>query len=339
MKGKNHIKILLSFFLCLLLLMTQTSCSKGEKVEDTGFYLDTTCTIEIDNMSKKDGMDLIENTFKECDKYEHLFSRTLEGSDIYRINHAKGDKVQVSDETLEVIEDALVICKESNGLFDITVGQLTNLWNFSSDTPKVPSQSSIDKALKTIDYNNIIIEGNTVQLKNPDTWLELGAIAKGYIADQLAAYLKDNGVTSGLVNLGGNIVTIGQSNNGDDPWNIGIAAPYTHHEDVIGSVYMVDETLVTSGVYERFFEENGKKYHHVLNPKTGYPVDTDILGISIKGKSSNSTWCDGYSTTCLLLGSEKAQEYMKNKSDFSYVIITTDGKVKEYNNFELRAIE
>lgn len=102
---------------------------------------------------------------------------------------------------------------------------------------------------------------------------------------------------------------------------------------------MSNETVVTSGVYERFFEENGKKYHHVLNPKTGYPVETDILGISIKGAEANSALCDGYSTTCLLLGSKGTQRYMNDKTDFSYVIIKTDGSVKEYNNFGLEPVE
>lgn len=339
MKKRKLLNFLLVFVICVTFVIPQTSCGLHEKVEDTGFYLDTTCTIEIDNMNKSKATALIDEAFKECRRYEQLFSRTIKGSDIYKINHAQGKPVKVAPETIELINDALSICKETDGLFDITVGQLTSLWNFSSENPKVPAQADIDKALSTVNYKNIIVKDDTVQLKNPDTWLELGAIAKGFIGDKLSMYLRDNGVTSGLINLGGNIITLGQADDGKGPWAIGIAAPYTHQQEVVGKVDMIDETLVTSGVYERYFEENNKKYHHVLNPKTGYPVKTDILGISIRGDENNSTWCDGYSTTCLLLGSKKAKEYMKEKKDFSYAIITTDGNISEGNNFNMELVE
>lgn len=339
MKRSKIFNILLIFTVCITLVIPQTSCAIHETVEDTGFYLNTTCTIQIDNMSKSRATALIDKAFDECNRYEHLFSRTISGSDIYNINHANGKPTKVSDETIELINDALTVCEETDGLFDITVGKLTSLWDFQSPNPQVPAQAKLHEALTTVDYKNVVVKDNTVQLKNPGTWLDLGAIAKGFIADKLSTFLRDNGVKNGLINLGGNIVTLGKADDGKKLWNIGIAAPYTHQQEVVGKVEMTNETLVTSGVYERYFTQKGIKYHHVLNPKTGYPVKTDILGISIRGLETNSTWCDGYSTTCLLLGSEKAKKFMDDKKDFSYAIITTDGKTSESENFNMEHVE
>lgn len=339
MKKIRLLKVTGILVICLALIIPQTSCGMKQTTQKTSFHLDTTCTIEIDNMSSKSAEALIDKTFEECEKYEKLFSRTIKGTDIYNINHAKGKPVKVSPETIELVNDALKICKETNGLFDITVGKLTALWDFSNPKPKVPLDADIQKALTTVGYENVIVGKDTIQLKNPETWLELGAIAKGYIADKLTDYLKENGVTSGIVNLGGNIVTIGEMENNKGPWPIGIETPYSNRQEITGKVLMQDQTLVTSGVYERCFKENGKTYHHVLNPKTGYPVKTDILSISIKGKDDQSTWCDAYSTTCLLLGSEKAKKFIKGKDDFEFALIKTDKTVEQSDNFNMELVK
>lgn len=339
MKKTRLIKVTCALAICLALIIPQTSCGMKEPTQKTSFHLDTTCTIEIDNMSSDKAEALIDKTFEECARYEKLFSRTIKNTDIYKINHAKGQPVKVAPETIELVTKALKVSKETNGLFDITVGRLTALWDFSNPEPKVPADADIQKALATVGYENVIVNKDTIQLKNPETWLELGAIAKGYIADQLTVYLKDNGVTSGIVNLGGNIVTIGEMNNNDGPWPIGIETPYSNRQEITGKVMMKNQTLVTSGVYERCFKENGKTYHHVLNPKTGYPVDTDILGVSIKGKDNQSIWCDAYSTTCLLLGSEKAKDFIDKKKDFEFALIKTDNKVQQSRNFNMELVK
>ena len=339
MKKLRLIKVTCVLAICLALIIPQTSCGMKQPTQKTGFHLDTTCTIEIDNMSTKQAEELIDKTFEECDKYEKLFSRTIKNTDIYNINHAKGAPVKVSPETIDLVSEALKVCEETDGLFDITVGKLTALWDFSNPNPKVPKDSDIKKALATVGYENVIVGKDTIQLKNPETWLELGAIAKGYIADQLTCYLVENGVTSGIINLGGNIVTIGEMENNKGPWPIGIETPYSNRQEITGKVMMQDQTLVTSGVYERCFKENGKTYHHVLDPSTGYPVDSDILGISIKSKENNSTWCDAYSTTCLLLGSEKAMEFINGKEDFEFALIKTDNTIEQSDKFNMEIVK
>ena len=335
MKKTRLIKVTCILAICLALIIPQTSCGMKQPTQKTSFHLDTTCTIEIDNMSQKDAEALIDKTFDECTKYEKLFSRTIKNTDIYRINHAGGKPVKVAPETIDLVTKALKVCEKTSGMFDITVGRLTALWDFSNPEPKVPSDKDIQAALPTVGYENVIVGEDTIQLKNPDTWLELGAIAKGYIADQLSAYLEKNGVTSGIVNLGGNIVTIGEMENNKGPWPIGIETPYSNRQEIIGKVMMQDQTLVTSGVYERCFTENGKTYHHVLNPKTGYPMDTDILGVSIKSKSGNSTWCDAYSTTCLMLGSKRAKDFINSIPDYEFTLITRDSKIQQSDNFNM----
>lgn len=321
--------------ICTILIITQAGCISKEPVSKTDFYLNTVCSIEIREMDKSKAEELIDNAFVEIGRYEGLLSRTIAGTDIYKLNNAAGQQLTVSPETAEVMSIGYNISKDTNGLFDITVGQLTNLWNFSSESPKVPTSSDVKTAIETIGYKNLHLHETTASLKNPNTWIDLGAIAKGYIADRVSQYLVDNGVTCGIVDLGGNIVTIGTKEDGSK-WNIGIEAPYSDRTEAIGGVPMENQTLVTSGTYERFFEEDGKKYHHILDPATGYPIDSDIVSVSILGDIGSSVYCDGYSTTCLLLGTDKAVDFMKDKKGFEYCILDTDGKIHKSEGFDLQ---
>lgn len=334
MKKKSTPIIICLAIICIILIITQADKFFKEPVSKTDFYLNTTCTIEIHGMSKKNASELIDNAFVKCGYYEGLLSRTIKSSDIYKINHANGEKVTVDPETVEVIMEGLKKSKESGGRFDITVGRLTDLWNFSSTNPKVPSENDIREAVSTVGYEKVHIHENQVQIYDKDTWLDLGAIAKGYIADRVSEYLISQGVKSGVVNLGGNIVTIGHKD-GDKPWSIGIETPYSQRSDILGSIKLENQTLVTSGVFERHFKENGKDYHHVLNPKTGYPYNTDIVSVSILSKLGNSYACDGYSTVCLALGKEKAIEFMKDKKNFEYCIVDTHGNITKSKGFDL----
>lgn len=325
-----------SFMLILLfVIISQSACGAKVKTSKTEFYLNTSCTIDIYDKTESEGNEIISALFAECDKYEKLLSRTISTSDIGKINAAKGETTTVSQETAKLIEDALKVGEETNGDFDISVGQLSDLWNFTSDSPKVPSADSIFKALGSVGYKNVTLNGNDVTISNENTHLDLGAVAKGYIADKLADLAKKKGVTSGIINLGGNVVAIGAKPDGS-PWKIGIELPYSGQSQVIGFVEIKDKTVVTSGIYERFFEEDGVKYHHVIDPKTGYPKKTDIVSVSILSDKGNSKLCDLYSTSCLLLGKEKAIEFMKDKAGFEYCIIDSDNNIITSDYFNLQ---
>ncbi|MEG0829260.1 MAG: FAD:protein FMN transferase [Anaerovoracaceae bacterium] len=312
--------------LCIMVIIPQTGCSSEEPVSKTEFYLNTMCTISIYNMKKTEAEDLIKKGFDQCSKSENMFSKTIKGSDVEKINKAKGRPVSVNKETLEVVKRGIEYGKLSGGMFDITIGAVSQLWDFNGDNPKVPSKKDIKRALKTVDYNKIQIVGDKVSLKNPKAQMDLGAIAKGYIADEVTRVLKAGGAKQAIVNLGGNIVAIGEKDKGI-PWNIGIERPYSQKTKVIGSVDVTDQTIVTSGIYERKFIQNGKLYHHVLSPKTGYPVETGLEAVTVKMDMGKSMDCDAFSTMCLLLGEKKARGLIEERDGVEGIFIDKNDRV------------
>lgn len=341
--NKNKLTIYLAIILVSTLILS--SCSQDSKIDydkavsKTEFHLDTSCTIDIRGMDEPEAENIIKETFNLCDKYEKSMSRTIEGSDIYKLNNSPiNTPISVSKDTLEVIKLALKIGEETEGIFDISVGKLTSLWNITGEKPYLPSKTEIDSLLPSIDYRNIEIKDNKVMLKKENMWLDLGGIAKGYIGDKLVEFMESKGVKSGILNLGGNVISIGKKNE-ESEWKIGIDAPYSHRTEIIGSLSVSDTTIVTSGTFERFFERDGIKYHHILHPKTGFPVDTDILSVSIKAPKGNSALSDSYSTTCLLLGKEKAMEFMSGKKGFEYCIVDINNNLIQSDNFNLTPIE
>lgn len=300
------VRLLPAILITVLIIITQTGCGEKDPVSKSDFCLDTTCDIKIYDMSSGKAGKILDGAFEEIDKYENLMSKTIEGSEVYQINHSQGQPVKVSKDTLNVIKTGIEMGDLSGGMFDITIGRVSSLWNFTGDDPKVPQQSDLNEALQTVGYKNIVIDGSSVQLKNPQAQLDLGGVAKGYIADRVCDYLEDQGVERAVINLGGNVAVLGDKAK-DTPWNIAIERPYSDRTEMMGYVSVKDATVVTSGIYERKFEQDGVLYHHVLDPHTGYPVDTDLEAVTIRAAKGNSGFCDGLSTVCLMLGKDKAQ--------------------------------
>ena len=200
----------LTIFVCLLSALFFAACQKQDtSVSKTGFYFDTVIKVTLYDA---DAEPELESCFALADKYEKLLSATKKGSDIWNINHAKGKPVVVSKETISMLQKAIDYSELSDGAFDITIGELSSLWDFGENKDTVPSQKDINAALPTVDYHNIEISDNTVTLKNPKTQIDLGGIAKGYIADQMKAQLRSDGITEGIINLGGNVLTVGPKN-------------------------------------------------------------------------------------------------------------------------------
>lgn len=314
-----------TIFLILATLLLSTFCtgcsSTKEPISKSGFYFDTIIKITLYDATYEP---LLNDCFSLADTYEEYFSATLPDSDVSKINQAKGAFVEVHEETVELIEKGLEYCKLSEGGFDITIGALSSLWNFSENEGNVPSDTAINQALSTINYHNVIIKGNTVSLTNPDTRIDLGAIAKGYIADKMKSYLNENGVTEGIINLGGNVLCIGAKTDGS-PYRIGIQKPFDAEGSAIASVDISDKTIVSSGVYERYFKSNGKLYHHILNPDTGFPYDNGLYGVTII--CDDSVDGDGLSTTCFSLGLKKGMELIESLPDTEAVFITSDNQM------------
>ena len=310
-------RIIAAVLLTAVIIIPQTGCGGKEPVSGSEFCLDTSCEITIydmEGMSEDKAAGIIDQAFAEIREYENMLSRTVEGSDVYRINHADGKSTEVSVETLDVIHTGLLMAELSGGKFDITVGALTDLWKFTSDNPSVPEDQEIRKALETVGYENITMKGNEVGLSDSETRLDLGGVAKGYIADKTGEYMEAQGVTKAIINLGGNITAIGEKEE-DTPWTIGIERPYSDRSEIVGSIKVSDKTVVTSGIYERQFVEDGVRYHHVLDPQTGYPAETDLEAVTITAVKGNSGFCDSLSTACLILGKEKAHRLVLKLQD------------------------
>ena len=315
-------KCFLSVFSILFMLCTVSGCSKkSEPIAKTGFYFDTVITLTIYD-SKKES--LLDDCFSLADHYEKLFSATIDESDVSRINQAKGEPVIVDDETIKLIQKGLSYCKLSSGGFDLTIGKVSSLWNFSENDGTLPDPDRLAEAVSTVDYQNIVIENNEVRLTNPDTAIDLGGIAKGYIADRMKEYLNQNGITEGMINLGGNVLCIGPKQDGS-PYRIGIQQPFDEQGAAAAVVEVTDETVVSSGIYERYITVDDKLYHHILNPANGYPYDNGLLGVTVICKDSADG--DGLSTTCFSLGLEKGMELIESLPDAEAVFITEDNEL------------
>lgn len=305
-----------SFTLSLMFFLTGCGASQ-EPIVRTGFYFDTVIRITIYDSNKEDCLD---TCFELAQKYENMLSPTVEGSDIWKINHSNGEPVEVSDETVMLLETALLYCDITDGLIDITIEPLNELWDFHTKE-QVPSAEDISEALNHIDYNNILIDGNTVNILDPKASVSLGFIAKGFIADKIKEYLISHDINNAIIDLGGNILAVGSKPDGS-PFKFGIQKPFDEHGTPIAMLSVTDKSLVTSGVYERCFCQNDILYHHILNPIDGYPVRNNLLSVTIL--SDSSVMGDALSTSCFVLGLEDGMKLVESLEDVEAVFITDD---------------
>lgn len=324
----------LAFSIIISLLLISTSCGcekKPDFIEKQSFYFDTPCSIRIydmENATSDDTYRVIDDAFSQCAYFENIFSKNAEYSDISVINTAKGSPVTCHAETIELLEKAIAYSRLSEGAFDISIGALQNLWEFKQQhATKLPDESQITEALRHIDYRAISIDGLVVTLRDPSMQLDLGGIAKGYIADKLCDFLKEKGVTSAIINLGGNVACIGPHSGKQNAFTFGIETPFSQMNSTIGTISGSDMTAVTSGIYERYFEYDNKLYHHILDPATGYPAETDIAGVTIISSEGHSADCDALSTICLILGANKSLTLIDSLEDYDAVIVLTDGSI------------
>ncbi len=315
------LKKILIILSVLAVTIISAGCSKKE-VSQTAFLLDTVSTITIyDYSSDESANDIINECFSLCTDYENKLSRTINTSEISAINSAKGGKTQVSEQTAELIKKAIKYSELSNGKFDITIAPVSSLWDFKSESPAPPNDSQIKEALSHVNYKNISVEGNTVELLDESAAIDLGGIAKGYIGDKAKEFLIEKGVTKALINLGGNILVICPEN---DSLKIGIQDPNGQEGALSGAISTNGNSLVTSGIYQRCFEYNGKLYHHILDTSTGYPVDNNLASVTIIGPESAD--CDALSTTVFCLGAEEGLKLVNSLDGYEAVIITKDNE-------------
>lgn len=334
---KYPLKLILIITFLTVMIIPQTACSKKvvEPVSNESFYFDTICSISIydmEDMSKDRALKVINKAFKVCEHYDKLLGKNNVGGDIYNINHAQGKPVECDAETVDIVKRGIKYGDMTDGKFDITVGKAEDLWDFHGNKNVPPDKADLEAAMKYVDYRQIKVDGNTITMGTDKGEIDLGGIAKGYIADKLADFLEKEGVSEAIISLGGNIECIG--NKGGEDFNIGIEKPYSDQSSIVGATGINNGTIVTSGVYERYFEYKGKKYHHILDSKTGMPIDSDVIGVSIKGKRSQSVDCDALATICLIYGSEKGKKIIDKKKDYEALFVLKNDKTISTKGFD-----
>lgn len=317
-------------FLTAVAVLFTTGCSglARKPLSYTGVALDTVISIQIYDSHDEA---LIKKCQSMCEEYEAKFSRTIETSEVAQINAAAGAPVEVSDDTVKLIKKGIYYGNMSDGAFDITIGSVSSLWDFKAEDPAPPAAEAIAEAVKHVNFRKIMIDGNTVKLLDPSAKLDLGAIAKGYIADRIKEYLREEGVRHALINLGGNVLAIGGRQDGS-PFQIGVQKPFDESGEYITAVSLNNKSVVTSGTYQRCFEKDDILYHHILYPTSGNPCNNGLNSVTIITDSSLTA--DALSTTCFLLGPDEGMRLVNQLDNVDAIFINTDNEITYSRNFD-----
>ncbi len=319
MNNTNFLKRILSILLILITALC-TGCSQDPKSASAEiFAMDTVITLSAygDNCTNA-----LEAAKKEIYKLEKLFSITNEESDISKLNLANGEITAVSEDTYELIKKSVVCAKLTEGRFDPTIYNVLKLWGFTTDKHSVPKDDDLSEALTSVNYKNIQLKkDNTISVINSSK-IDLGGIAKGYIADKAAQAMEACGIDYGIISLGGNIRTVGHKSSGEN-FSVGIKSP--ENNNYFATINTDDLSVITSGAYQRNFTANGKTYHHIIDPSSGYPANSDAQSVTIIGK--DGAMCDALSTAIYIGGSDYAETLQKKQPDFEYIILRNDNTV------------
>ncbi|MGE4454501.1 MAG: FAD:protein FMN transferase [Sphaerochaeta sp.] len=320
-------RIPLLSILLIALFLSLVSCKRTavEPVSESSLLLGTVCKITIYDHPSEEAF---AESFARIREIEDRMSLHTDSSEIAQVNARAGiGAVQVSSDTFRVIEKALEIAQLSDGAFDPTIGPLVQAWDIGGENARRPSDEEIASLLPLVDYTKVEIDTAThaVYLPQAGMALDLGGIAKGYAADEVKKILLNHGVEQAIVNLGGNVLTLGNKPD-SSAWRIGIQDPDDGRGAYVMIVELEDTSLVTSGPYERFLELDGKTYHHILNTRTGFPVESDFTSVSII--TGSSFLADALSTSVYALGYEKGMRLIDSLEDVQAVFFTDDKEVE-----------
>lgn len=300
----------------LLMLCLLISCAPAEHTASF-LAMDTVMSVTVYGSNGQ----AAEAAAEEIKALERLFSVTDKSSEIYAANHSGGRSVTVSDDTAALLSRALELCGETEGAMDVTVYPAVRAWGFTTDTYQVPPKNVLDELIKQIDFTRIVLDGNTLTVPE-GMELDLGAVAKGYAADRAAEVLEARGVESAKLELGGNIHLIGSKPNGS-PWRIAVRDP--SGEGYMGVLETDGGAVVTSGGYERYFEQDGITYWHIIDPATGRPAQSGLVSVTIAAPSG--ALADALSTALFVMGREKAEAFWRARQDFDFILVGEDGTV------------
>ena len=322
-----HCKTLNKLILLMTVLVFLVGCSSNthtvEPISITTLQFGTVIQLTVFNSKDQEALEVARKHMKTL---EDQLSTSIAKSDVSVFNNAPaGEVVQLGKYAQAVVERGLYYSELSDGDFDITIEPVVHLWGIGSEDAGIPNEEDLASALSLVGYKNLVYdsEKGTLMKKVDGVKIDLGAIAKGYAADEAARILKENGVSSALINLGGNVLALGDK--AGSPWKVGIQDPLQNQGAMVGIVEVADTSVITSGVYERFFEQDGERYHHILSTQDGYPINNEILGISIISK--NAMDGDALSTVVYTKGLEAGMDFIESLEGVEAIFVTRDSKI------------
>ena len=322
-RGRMNLKKVIPAICVLALLFT--GCAgigkMGTKEFKTSFFaMDTYISLTIYG---ENGDGALKDARRKVEELEALWSATDESSEIYALNNSKGEAVTVSDETRDLLEFAFSMADETDGTLDPAIYPVLLAWGFTTEENRIPDENELQALLQDVGYERIQIEGNEVTV--PDGMkLDMGAVGKGYTGDVLTGILKEAGITSALLDLGGNVQVIGTKPDGSK-WRLGLRSPFGE-ESYLGVIEIADAAVVTSGSYERYFiGEDGKRYGHIIDPATGYPAESGLASVTVVAEEGKL--CDALSTALFVMGREEAETYWREHGNFDMILITEEKEV------------
>lgn len=304
-------KILFVVLISLLL----TGCGRIPEENRDIFCMDTIMSIKVYG---RNGGTAADDAEEELKRLEKLFDRGDVGSDVYAVNNGGAE---ICADTESVIQAALEVSRETDGAFDITVAPIMDLWGFYGGNYQIPEEASLKAALGSVDYKNVFVKNGMVSVMN-NAKIDLGGIGKGYASDKVCEILTEHGITSAMINLGGNVYAFGEKPNGGK-WRVGVADPDNGGESLL-TLDVSDAAVVTSGNYQRYFESGGVRYHHIIDPHTGKPADNGVRSVTVVCNSG--VRADALSTALFVMGKDKAVGFLESNPEIGAVIITEDGK-------------
>jgi len=322
----KKIKIMTFFLLMSLVIFLLTACNKnGEPLTKEEIIFGTIpVKITIFDSSKEKTLDEAVQMIKAID---NKMSKNKSESEVSKINTQSGESyVSVSEETYNIIKRSKEFYEISEGYFDITIGSLVELWDIGPTTGKIPTEQEINNSIGLINYKDILFNesNHAIKLAKKDMVIDLGGIAKGYAADTVVEHFKAAGIKRAIINLGGNVSVMGQKDE-EKLWAVGIQNPLEPTGSSLGILQASDISVVTSGTYQRYFEEEGIRYHHILNPKDGYPIRNNLQSVTIITK--NSLAADALSTSLFALGLDKGLKLANNETSMEAIFVTKENKI------------
>ena len=300
---------------------TEEKAESNEEASKDIFAMDTYMTVTAYGAKAQEAVDEAE---AEIQRLDELLSTGNEESEIAQLNQNKS--ATLSEDAGYLVERALELNKETDGAFDIAIYPVMEAWGFPTQNYQVPTADTLESLLKLADASQIIYDENSrkISFGREGMKIDLGGIAKGYTSSRIMDIYKENNISSGLVNLGGNVQALGTKPDGSK-WRVAVQSP-DDTEDYLGILSVEDKAVITSGGYERYFEQDGKTYHHIINPKTGYPAENGLTSVTVV--SEDGTLADGLSTSLFIMGKEEAIEFWKAHSEeFDIIMLTDEGKL------------